>query len=502
MKSLSLNLALTLRERGQRLRKSLRRVTENSLILLRLLVPLSVHIRIWIIFVLILGFQAALEPFVPTLVLVSLCAAIAFLVLVRLVDLPLRALQQLTRQGGFDLNGTVAPILGHDEYSRLARAIQGMGRRMNTSIQEAREQNSRIDEIFSAIGEGVILCTMEGKILKINNTVRRWLEYYGDPTGRDFIDVIRSIELNDRFLAFLQQCRRQEVIGAIEPEVVESIHLDGPEAKRVRAKMVPVQSGNQHPVCFIFLFDLSDLHRLEQFRREFFANVSHELKTPISSIRGYAELLQDQLPQLPPETIQQFLTVIMRNSEQVSTLLQDMILLSNLENGQIPLNIKPYDIGIALARVRETLAPKAREAGVSVVVDVHSSVRELQVDGQRFDSVLLNLVDNGIKYNRRGGYVKVSVRQSDDDWTIYVEDSGMGIPHTAQLRAFERFYRVDKSHARLGGGSGLGLAIVKHVIQAHGGQIHLRSEPSTGTVFTITIPRQRTQARIGAYTPF
>lgn len=486
----------------QQVLKSLRRLSENTKLLLRLLVPFSVHMRLWILFVLILIFQATLQPLLPNLLLVSLCAAIVYLVLVRLVDLPLRALQQLTRQGGFDLSGTVAPISGTDEYARLARAIQGMGRRMNTSIQEAREQSSRIDEIFNAIGEGVVLCTMEGKILKINHTVRRWLEYYGDPTGRDFVDVVRSVELNDRFIAFLNRCRSEFVPGGIEPEVVESIHLDGPEAKRVRAKIVPVQSGNQHPVCFIFLFDLSDLHRLEQFRREFFANVSHELKTPISSIRGYAELLQDQFSTLSPEMAQQFLNIIMRNSEQVSTLLQDMILLSNLESGQIPLNLKPYDIRMALARVKETLTPKAKEAGVSVVIDVAENVSEFYVDAQRIDSVLLNLVDNGIKYNRREGYVKVSVRETEDDWILYFEDSGLGIPHSAQLRAFERFYRVDKSHARLGGGSGLGLAIVKHVVQAHGGQITLRSEPGTGSVFTVTIPRHLSQARIDAYTPF
>jgi two-component system phosphate regulon sensor histidine kinase PhoR len=124
------------------------------------------------------------------------------------------------------------------------------------------------------------------------------------------------------------------------------------------------------------------------------------------------------------------------------------------------------------------------------------------VDAQRFDSVLLNLVDNGIKYNRRGGYVKVAVRQTPQEWTIYVEDSGLGIPHSAQVRAFERFYRVDKSHARLGGGSGLGLAIVKHVVQAHGGSIQLRSEPGTGTVFTVTIPTESGQGKISAQTPF
>ena len=137
-----------------------------------------------------------------------------------------------------------------------------------------------------------------------------------------------------------------------------------------------------------------------------------------------------------------------------------------------------------------------------MIIDVDGRVSDLLVDGQRFDSVLLNLVDNGIKYNRRGGYVKVSVRQLDEEWTVYVEDSGLGIPHAAQLRAFERFYRVDKSHARLGGGSGLGLAIVKHVVQAHGGVIQLRSEPGVGTVFTVTIPLKRTQGRIAAMTPF
>ncbi|MBM3382963.1 MAG: hypothetical protein FJY29_11040 [Betaproteobacteria bacterium] len=481
---------------------SAQRFLHNTGILLRAVLPLSVHMRIWVLFVLVLLLEETLINYMPSFLVFFLCAALSYIILARLVDLPLRSLQQLTRQGGFDLGGTVAAVEGYDEYSRLARAIQGMGRRMNMSIQEAREQNSRIDELFNAIGEGVILCTLDGKVLKINHTVRRWLEYYGDPLGRDLIEVVRSVELNNRFVAFLNRCRQQYASADVEPEVVESIHLDGTEAKRVRAKMVLVQSGTQHPVCFVFLFDMSDLHRLEQFRREFFANVSHELKTPIASIRGYAEILQDQFSTLEPEVIQQFLGVIVKNSDQVSTLLQDMILLSNLENSQIPLTLRPYDIRNALERVKETLSLKAKEAGVSVIIDVDSRVDVVLVDGQRFDSVLLNLVDNGIKYNRRGGYVKVCARVGDDEWLIYVEDSGLGIPHAAQLRAFERFYRVDKSHTRLGGGSGLGLAIVKHVVQAHGGAIQLRSEPGVGTVFTVSIPRNRTQGRIAALTPF
>lgn len=474
----------------------------NFSLLMKLFLPQSVLMRLWLTLSLLILVLLILVDQVSAVLLFFLSTAFVYFVLFRVVDVPLKALHQLSRQGGFDLGAAVALVEGHDEYARLARAIQGMGRRMNTSIQEAREQNSRLDEIFNAIGEGVVLCTLEGKVLKINHTVRRWVEYYGDPTGRELIEVVRSVDLSDRFSAFLARCKEKHSSQEVEAEVIESVHLDGTEARRVRVKMVLVQSGTEHPVCFLFFFDVSDMHRLEQFRKEFFANVSHELKTPIASIKGYAEILSDQLASLEGETVREFLTVIMKNSDQVSNLLQDMILLSNLESHQVSLNIQRYDVRKSLQRVKEILSLKSKEADVSVIIEIAPAVGELMVDSQRFDSVLLNLVDNGIKYNRRGGYVKVSVAQTDSDWKIYVEDSGYGIPHTAQLRAFERFYRVDKSHARLGGGSGLGLAIVKHVVQAHGGSIQLRSEPGTGTVFTVSIPKEFVQGKISAQTPF
>ena len=474
----------------------------NLSLLIKLFLPQSVMIRLWLTLTSLVLLLLILADFISPVLVFFVSSALIFLVLLRVVDVPLKALHQLSRQGGFDLGAAVALVEGHDEYARLARAIQGMGRRMNTSIQEAREQNSRLDEIFNAIGEGVVLCTLDGKVLKINHTVRRWVEYYGDPTGRELIEVVRSVDLSERFAVFLSRCKERHSSHEVESEVIESVHFDGAEARRVRVKMVLVQSGTEHPVCFLFFFDISDLHRLEQFRKEFFANVSHELKTPIASIKGYAEILSDKMQSLDTETTRQFLNVIVKNSDQVSNLLQDMILLSNLESHQVALSIQRYDIRKSLQRVKEILSLKSKEADVSVVIEVASGVGELMVDSQRFDSVLLNLVDNGIKYNRRGGYVKVTVSQSESEWKIYVEDSGYGIPHTAQLRAFERFYRVDKSHARLGGGSGLGLAIVKHVVQAHGGSIQLRSEPGTGTVFTVCIPKEYAQGKISAQTPF
>lgn len=224
----------------------------------------------------------------------------------------------------------------------------------------------------------------------------------------------------------------------------------------------------------------------------------------MSSIRGYAETLAD-MPVLEHDPLaKQFLSVIVRNTFDLTRLIDEMLVLTSIESGAFVLSIKPYDIRLGLERVIETLMPKAKEAQIEIHTDIPPEVDELWVDPQRIDSVLLNLVDNAIKYNRAGGYVKVSVRLTPTDFILYFEDNGQGISDAGQLRAFERFYRVDKSHSRLGGGSGLGLAIVKHTIQAHGGQITLRSEIGIGTVFTVTLPRQRRggSQKIDPATPF
>jgi len=417
------------------------------------------------------------------------------------MDRPIRALLQITRQGGFDLAGPQAAVEGRDEFSRVARAVYGMARRMRRSMVEAREQNTRVDEIFSAIGEGVVIASPEGRILKVNNTVRRWVGWYGDVAGRDVIDVIRSVELAQKLSEMGRASRTPGLVGHIEPEIIESVHIEGPEARKVRCKIVALQTDPENTVFMVFLFDVTDLHRLEQFRREFFANVSHELKTPISAIRGYAEILQNVASVQADATAVSFLAVIERNTQQLTKLIDEMLMLAGLEAGTITLSLKAYDVREAGKRVIETLLPKAREANVNLVLDIAPDVDLLTVDKQRFDSVLLNLVDNGIKYNKPGGYVKLSVRQNKTHFLAYVEDSGQGLPDAAQLRAFERFYRVDKAHTRLGGGSGLGLSIVKHVVQAHGGTISLRSELGIGTVFTVSIPKTPPQIRIPLSSP-
>ncbi len=438
---------------------------------------------------------------VPLVLVAPLGMLLVHVLLARLMDRPIRALLQITRQGGFDLAGPQREVEGRDEFSRVARAVYGMAKRMRRSMVEAREQNTRVDEIFSAIGEGVVIAQHDGKILKVNNTVRRWVGWYGDVAGRDVVEVVRSVELAQKLSEMARASRQPGLVGHIEPEILESLAIEGPETRKVRCKIVALQSDPDNTVFMIFLFDVTDLHRLEQFRREFFANVSHELKTPISAIRGYAEILGGLPPVADDATASNFLQVIERNTAQLTKLIDEMLTLAGLESGSLMLAFKPYDVREAGARVIETLLPKAREANVELVLDVAPDVEFLMVDRQRFDSVLLNLVDNGIKYNKPGGYVKLSVRQNKTHSLVYVEDSGQGLPDAAQLRAFERFYRVDKAHTRLGGGSGLGLSIVKHVVQAHGGTIALRSELSVGTVFTVTIPKVPPSNRIPLSVP-
>ncbi len=469
--------------------------------LLSLLIPFSVRQRAFLSITLMASICFGMSFFIPTLLVFPLFCLGSHLVLKRLLDMPIHSLLEITRYGGINLSMPPFAVVGRDEFSRIARALYGMAERMKASQVEVKDQTLKLDEIFGAIGEGVLVVDIEGHVLQMNTTLRRWLGWYGEVKGHSAVDVLRNVQISDGLSRLAKACMARGEERLIEPEVIESTHLQGPEVKMVRAKIVAIRSGHLNIAFMVFLFDLTDLHKAEEIRREFFANVSHELKTPISAIRGYAETLQEMKGVDQNEMAVNFLGVIVRNTHQLSSLIDEMLLLSKLESGALPLNPVAYDVVDALKRVIDTMTPKALEARVTISLDVASDIDFFYVDPHRFDSVLLNLVDNSVKYNRAGGQVRVSVRQNETAHFLYVEDTGVGIPDAAQGRVFERFYRVDKAHTRLGGGSGLGLAIVKHIIQAHGGHITVRSEPNVGTVFTVMVPRSQRPVRLDPMTP-
>ena len=456
-----------------------------------------------------------LARYLPWFLSFGLFLIFAFLGLRLLFARPFDMLLQLVKRGGYESGRFDRSALsGHDEFGRLGRAILEMAKQLRASTLQSDDRLRQLDELLGAIGEGVILIDLNQRIIKLNNTAKRWSGWYGEAEGRQFSDVIKSLELSKQLSKVCQDFQRERMditsitgkkklfVRDLETCILESMPLEGPEARRVKVKIVPIKDAHRgQTILLVYVIDVTEIHQNEQLRREFFANVSHELKTPIAAIRGYAEVLREMRTNIDENTFENFLSIIERNALDLTKLIDEMVTISRLESGELRLDLKPYDLSEAIRRVFETCLPKARKAEVELIADIAEDAVQIQVDNQRFDSVLLNLVDNAVKYNRPGGYVKVSTRLALDDVRIFVEDTGTGIPREAMSRVFERFFRVDKSHNRLGGGTGLGLAITKHVVLAHGGTISVKSELDSGTVFKVTVPLKPHGRKINLLTP-
>jgi two-component system phosphate regulon sensor histidine kinase PhoR len=250
---------------------------------------------------------------------------------------------------------------------------------------------------------------------------------------------------------------------------------------------VPLALGGDETGVVMVLHDVTELRRLELVRTEFVANVSHELRTPLTAIHGYLEtLLHGALEE--PEHARRFLEIVFRHTERLGRLIDDLTDLSNIELGKITLRLEPTAVAAVIDTVVPIMQPRADAAGVALVVKLPSDLPDVRADHDRLVQVLLNLVDNGVKYTARGGEVRVTARETGGMVVVAVADTGVGIPAPDLPRITERFYRVDRARSRELGGTGLGLAIVKHLVQAHGGHLSIQSEVGRGTTVRFTLP--------------
>jgi len=249
-----------------------------------------------------------------------------------------------------------------------------------------------------------------------------------------------------------------------------------------------LQDGGLRGVVAVF-HDISALKQAERIRRDFVANVSHELRTPITVIRGYAETLLSGALADDPERGDRFLGIINNHAQRLSTLISDLLSLSELEAGESVIKTESVSLESALQQVLQLLEFKTEEKGLTVAVQGLKDLPEVLADRGRLDQVLMNLLDNAIKYSQEGGTVTVSAALEGDLVRVLVRDTGIGIPGKDLPRLFERFYRVDEARSRERGGTGLGLSIVKHIVQAHGGSVAVQSIQGKGAEFSFTLQK-------------
>ena len=357
----------------------------------------------------------------------------------------------------------------YEELSPLLKRIHRQHVEIQTQLRELREKTDEFTQITGSMREGLILLDEHGSILSINAAAQTLFGADAQCVGKDFLTVERSHEISAAIQAAVTDGHsevRAERAGRVYQFDISRITSDGKLLGTV-----------------ILAFDITEQEFAERNRREFTANVSHELKTPLQGIIGSAELIENGM--VKPDDLPRFVGHIHAEAARLVTLIDDIIRLSQLDEGDA-MPTEPVDLLAVSQEAAENLhdAAAARDVTVSVTgqPSVIPGVRRLLYE------VVYNLCDNAIKYNRGGGRVDVTVAADAGGSSITVADTGIGIAPEHQSRVFERFYRVDKSHSKASGGTGLGLSIVKHAVQYHHGRIELESTPGTGTTIRVVFP--------------
>ncbi len=359
---------------------------------------------------------------------------------------------------------------GYDELSPLLRRIDAQQRQIRQQEKELRQKQEEFEAVTENMAEGILLLNTKGVILGINRAASALFGTTRNAIGKTILSVNRNIELSELLSGMESGARTEKIID-----------LNG---GKYQLALNPVRESGHISGAVLLMLDVTEKERAEQMRREFTANVSHELKTPLHTIAGCAELLENGM--VRPEDTARFYSQIRGEAGRMIALVEDIIRLSHLDEGAEDMKRERVDLYTLAAETGKSLSREAESAGVSVSFEGENAV----VYGipQLLESIVYNLTDNAIKYNRQGGTVKVSVGRSAEGVRLCVADTGIGIPPEHRERIFERFYRVDKSRSKELGGTGLGLSIVKHAARLHNAKIELQSAEGEGTTVTVVFP--------------
>ncbi len=361
----------------------------------------------------------------------------------------------------------------NDELADLSQALSQTAADLQKSFAQLTEERDQLSAILNSMVEGVVVTDLDGRVTLCNRAFTRMFRLSGPVEGRHTRDLLRDAQL----LATLERALRER------RQAVETIELVTPTHAVLQAHMAMLERARGAVVVF---HDVTRLQHLEKVRRDFVANVSHEIRTPVTAIKGYVEtILEDG--SLSREQTRRFLQTILRNTERMARLVEDLLRLARLESPETEWKLEPVDLRPILRRVTENFKTTVEANGLELTLEVPATLPKALALASEVEAVLENLLDNAVKYGARGKKIAVQVTELDREIQVTVTDYGIGIPAEDQPRIFERFYRVDRARSRALGGTGLGLAIVKHIVERHEGRVWVESELGQGARFSFTL---------------
>jgi two-component system phosphate regulon sensor histidine kinase PhoR len=406
-----------------------------------------------------------------------LAAGVAFFLSSRSFTLRMRRMKDFTARAAA---GDFTPLERdhrHDELADLAETLSRTVAGLGQTIRTLTDERNRSSAILGSMVEGVAVVTGDERILYCNWAFEQILELpEGSSQGRTLVEALRQADL----IALVRQALPgvEERTGEVEVGTVRR--------RSFSVTAAPVRAAGANGAVLV-LHDITELRRLERVRRDFVANVSHEFKTPLTAIQGFAEtLLSGALDDKANR--KRFVEIIREHARRLARLTDDLLKLSRIEAGRLELEIRPIRVEALVNGCVETARLNAQARGLQIHVDLQENAPAVRGDGAQLGEVLQNLLDNAVQYTPSGGQIEVKARSNGHEVIFTVTDTGIGIPESDLERIFERFYRVDAARSREAGGTGLGLAIARHIVDAHGGRIWVESAVGQGSRFHFSIP--------------
>jgi two-component system phosphate regulon sensor histidine kinase PhoR len=391
---------------------------------------------------------------------------------------PIRSMEKFTerlRQG--KQVGTII-LDTADETKKLADNINFLVEELKSKIRIANEEKSKLMTAFTSMNEGVLITNEQDLIEFISPVLSNMLAIqYGDVNGKTLMESFRSVDLQKAFLEFKEtrvNVSREITMGTVEPIILS----------------VSISTVHGHPdeeKTMIVFHDVTRLKKLEQIRVDFVANVTHEIKTPLTAIIGYLDTIKDGAINNIEET-KRFIDIILKHAERLNRLVEDLLTISNIEMKETKLNFESVSLHAALTNVISLVEAKAKLKNITIQNDVRENIDQIKADKDKLTQIFVNVLDNAVKFTPESGNVVIKTDEAGAYTVVSISDTGIGVPKDEIQRLGERFYRVDRSRSRDLGGTGLGLSIVKHLMIAHGGRMEIESQLGRGTKVSLFFP--------------